>query len=185
MEQAGGGTSFKIWGVDNVVYGPVELPTLISWVKDERVTAKTWVFSEKDDCWLEGGTGPELRMFFSPKAEAAAAQPASDAVGGLKPGSLRRIKIFADLTDDQLTRFLQFMEIQRVRQWTEVVKQGEHGDAMYLVLEGELRVRLMIAGKESIIVTLNAGEFFDEISLFDHGPRSADVIANQDATLLN
>src|SRR5258708_23856372 len=184
MEQPAVGTSFKIWAVDNVVYGPVELPTLISWVKDERVTAKTWVFSEKDDCWLKAATAPELRMFFSPKAEAAAAQPAGDTVGGLKPGSLRRIKIFADLTDDQLTRFLQFMDIQRVRQWTEVVKQGEYGDAMYLVLEGELRVRLMIAGKESIIVTLNAGEFFAELSLFDPGPPSASFIANQDAGLL-
>src|SRR5260370_35920887 len=173
MEQAGGGTSFKIWGVDNVVYGPVELPTLISWVKDERVTAKTWVFSEKDDCWQKAATAPELRMFFSPKAELAAAQPGSDAVDGLKPGSLRRVKIFADLTDEQLTRFLQSMEIQRVRQWTEVVKQGAHGDAMYLVLEGELRVRLMIAVKETILVRRNAGEFFGEICLFDHSPRSA------------
>jgi len=184
MEQPAAGTNFKIWAFDNVVYGPVELPTLIGWVKDERVTAKTWVFSEKDDCWQKAATAPELRMFFSPKAEVAAAQPASDAVGGLQPGSLRRIKIFADLTDEQLTRFLQCMEIQRVPQWTEVVKQGEHGDAMYLVLEGELRVRLMIAGKETILVTLSAGEFFGEISLFDHGPRSADVIANQDAVLL-
>src|SRR5260370_40577145 len=100
MEQAGGGTSFKIWGVDNVVYGPVELPQLISGVKDARVTAKTWVFSEKDDCWLKAAMAPELRMFFSLKAEACPAQPAGDAVDGLKPGSLRRIKIFADLTDE-------------------------------------------------------------------------------------
>ena len=55
---------------------------------------------------------------------------------------------------------------------------------MYLVLEGELRVRLMIAGKESIIATLMAGEFFGEVALFDQGARSADVIANQNSTLL-
>jgi CRP-like cAMP-binding protein len=55
---------------------------------------------------------------------------------------------------------------------------------MYLVLEGELRVRMMVAGKETILVTLSAGEFFGEISLFDHGPRSADVVANQDSLLL-
>jgi CRP-like cAMP-binding protein len=97
---------------------------------------------------------------------------------------LRRVKIFADLSDQQLERFVQFMEVRPVRQWTEIVKQGEHGDAMYLVLEGELRVRMMIAGKETILVTLNAGEFFGEISLFDHGPRSADVVANQDSVLL-
>src|SRR6266700_1219710 len=74
MEQPAAGTNFKIWAFDNVVYGPVELPTLIGWVKDERVTAKTWVFSEKDDCWQKAATAPELRMFFSPKAEVAAAQ---------------------------------------------------------------------------------------------------------------
>ncbi|HYV30079.1 MAG TPA: cyclic nucleotide-binding domain-containing protein, partial [Candidatus Binatia bacterium] len=71
-----------------------------------------------------------------------------------------------------------------VKQWTEIVGQGQHGDAMYLVLEGELRVRLMIGGKETILVTLSAGEFFGEISLFDHGPRSADVVANTDSLLL-
>jgi CRP-like cAMP-binding protein len=76
------------------------------------------------------------------------------------------------------------MEIEPVRQWTEIVKQGQLGDAMYLVLEGELRVRMMIGGKETILVTLGAGEFFGEISLFDHGPRSADVVANTDILLL-
>ena len=55
---------------------------------------------------------------------------------------------------------------------------------MYLVLEGEVRVRLMIGGKETTLTTLNAGEFFGDISLFDHGPRSADVVANSESVLL-
>jgi len=36
--------AYSIWAADNVVYGPVELPILIGWVKDERVLADTWVF---------------------------------------------------------------------------------------------------------------------------------------------
>ena len=76
------------------------------------------------------------------------------------------------------------MEFVRVRQWTELVKQGDHGDAMYLVLAGELRVRLMVGGKETLLVTLSPGEFFGEISIFDQGPRSADVVANMDSLLL-
>ena len=52
------------------------------------------------------------------------------------------------------------------------------------VLEGELRVRQMIGGKETVLVTLLAGEFFGDISLFDHGPRSADVVANNNSVLL-
>lgn len=184
------GNGFKIWAVDGVVYGPVELPTLVGWVKEERVTATTWVYSEQHDVWRKAAEVPELRMFYhsksaagAPAAEAAPAAGAS-APAELKPGILRRVKILADLSEAQLERFVTFMEIQPVRQWTEIVKQGQLGDTMYLVLEGELRVRMMIGGKESILVTLGAGEFFGEISLFDHGPRSADVIANIDSTLL-
>jgi CRP-like cAMP-binding protein len=55
---------------------------------------------------------------------------------------------------------------------------------MFLVLEGELRVRMMIQGKETVLVTLAPGEFFGEISIFDRGPRSTDVVANKDSLLL-
>ena len=34
---------YKIWGADDVVYGPVELPTMADWIQEERVTADTWV----------------------------------------------------------------------------------------------------------------------------------------------
>lgn len=191
MSNGGGGVGYRIWGVDNVVYGPVELPELVRWVKDERVTDNTWAFSEKDGVWQKASQIPELRMFFrkkegpTPLSGAPSTQPAS-ATGEppIKPGSLRRVKVFADMTDEQLERFVHFMEFVRVRQWTELVKQGEHGDAMYLVLEGELRVRLMVGGKETLLVTLSPGEFFGEISLFDQGPRSADVVANTDSLLL-
>ena len=54
---------------------------------------------------------------------------------------------------------------------------------MYLVLEGELRVRLMINGKETILATLGPGECFGEIALFGQGPRSADVLANRESVL--
>lgn len=193
MAQDETNTGFRIWAVDDVVYGPVELPALVGWVKEERVTAHTWVFSEKDQCWRKAESVPELRMFFSGRPKGAAERKATESGPGVsdetavfarKPSSLRRVKIFADFTDPQLERFVTFMEVLRVRQFTEVVKQGQHGDAMYFVLEGELRVRLMISGKETILVTLSPGEFFGEISLFDQGPRSADVVANADSLLL-
>ncbi len=186
MNPTSTGIGFRIWGADNVVYGPVELPVLISWVKDERVTAETWVFSEKDARWQKAAQAPELQLFFARtgNSDSAAPAPRAPAALGMKPGSLRRIKIFADFAEPQLERFIQFMEIHRVKQWTEIVKQGQPGDAMYLVLEGELRVRMMIGGKETILVTLGVGEFFGEICLFDQGLRSADVIANHDSLLL-
>ena len=62
--------------------------------------------------------------------------------------------------------------------------QGDPSDAMFLVLGGELRARTMIGGRETILATFGPGDFFGEMSLFDHGPRSADVVANVDSTLL-
>ena len=171
---------FFIWGIDQSAYGPVELPTLVSWIKDERVLADTWVFVERDVAWRRAADIPELQMFFPGKAEA----PAVNASASIKPGMLRRVKILAGFSDAQLQHFTRFTELQRVPQWTVVVKQGEQGDTMYLILEGELRVRLMVGGKETILATLGPGEFFGDMALFDSGPRSADVVANVDSTVL-
>ena len=178
---------YSIWAADNVVYGPVELPTLISWVRDERVLAGTWVFDGQNDRWRKAASLPELQLFFRKKSHPGSAHsPTELSIGesDITPGMLRRVKALAELDDEQLLRFVRFMELQAVRQWAQIVKQGDPDDGMYLVLDGELRVRLMIGGKETILATLGPGECFGEIALFDQGPRSADVVANKDSILL-
>jgi hypothetical protein len=185
--EEGQSIGYSIWASDNNVYGPVELPTLISWVKDERVLADTWVFDLQNDRWRKAASLPELLIFFRKKSDAGA--PASKlefsgAGANITLGMLRRVKALSELNDEQLGRFIQFMEVQNVRQWAHVVKLGDPDDGMYLVLDGELRVRLMIGGKETILVTLGPGECFGEIALFDQGPRSADVLSNKDSILL-
>jgi CRP/FNR family transcriptional regulator, cyclic AMP receptor protein len=179
---------FKILGIDGVLYGPVELPVLVNWVQEERVQAGTWVFMPQQNEWHKAGEMPELQMFFKDAARAKT-PPGYDTevtsrAPGIKPGSLRRIKVFAGLSDDQLNRFIKYIELKEVKQFSEIVKHGQPGDAMYLILQGEVRVRVMIEGKETLLAALAAGDFFGEISLFDHGPRSADVIANEDTILL-
>jgi len=174
---------YNIWSADNVVYGPVELATLIAWIKDDRVQSGTWIFDAQNDRWRKAAELPQLHSFF-PKQPAAAESPANPDRIKVTPGMLRRVKALAEMSDSQLERFLQFMEPLQARQWTQIVKQGEAGHGMFLVLEGELRVRLMINGKETILATLGPGECFGEVALFDHGPRSADVVANLESVLL-
>ena len=55
---------------------------------------------------------------------------------------------------------------------------------MYFVLEGELRARVMTGDRETLLSTFGPGDFFGDIALFDHGPRSADVVANVDSVVL-
>ncbi|MSU57391.1 MAG: cyclic nucleotide-binding domain-containing protein [Pedosphaera sp.] len=170
---------FIIWGVDQIPYGPVELPVLVAWIQDERVLADTWIFAQRAAIWKRAADIPELQMFFRRKSS-----PSDGSPSDLRAGVLRRVKILADLTDAQLERFSSSMEQEQIPQWTQVVKQGDPGDTMFLILEGELRVRLATGGKETILATLGPGDFFGDLSLFDHGPRSADVIANVDSTVL-
>jgi CRP/FNR family cyclic AMP-dependent transcriptional regulator len=177
---------YRVWGLDNVAYGPVELPELNKWVLDERLTAATWVFAEDDQKWLKAAQMPELKMVFERRSRAAGPAPtgSSSRPESLKTGSLRRIKILADMEEKQLESFVQFMEVVTVRPFAEVFRKGEHGDAMYLVLEGELRARVIVDKKETTLSTMRAGDFFGEISLLDAGPRSADIIANSESRLL-
>jgi CRP-like cAMP-binding protein len=179
--------AFSIWAADNNVYGPVDLPTLICWVEDDRVLPDTWVFDGQNDRWRKAASFPELQLYFRKKSgpvPASATMDFSIGESDITPGMLRRVKALAELDDEQLRRFVRFMEAQTVRAWTHIVKQGDPDDGMYLVLEGELRVRLMIGGKETILAILSPGDCFGEIALFDQGPRSADVVANQDSILL-
>ncbi len=178
-------TGFIVWGTDQAAYGPVELPTLVSWVKDERVTADTWIFAAQNSSWQKAATVPELRMFFRSKGGSASSSVAAMTTPrGLDPRALRRIKILADMTEDQLDRFAQFVEVEKVPPWAVIVKQGDPGDSMYFILEGELRARINVLGQETTLATLTAGDFFGDISLFDRGPRSADVVANNDCLLV-
>ncbi len=175
-------TGYIVWGIDQTPYGPVELPALVTWVKDERVTADTWIYSARNASWQKAVDLPELQMFLRSKDGADAAAVVGPR--GVEPRALRRIKILASMTDEQLERFAQFVEVEKVPQWSVIVKQGDPGDAMYFILDGELRVRINVMGKESILATLGPGDFFGDVSLFDHGPRSADVVANVDSTVV-
>ena len=181
MDLQDSANEFFIWGIDDSPYGPVDLPVLVDWIKDERVLADTWIFARRDGSWQRAAEISGLQKYFSQEII-----PESAAVSGsgIKPGSLRRIKILSELNDAQLDRLAEFMEVIRVPQWMAVVKQGDAGNGMFLILQGELRARVMGGEKETILATFGPGDFFGDMSLFDHGPRSADVIANADSVVL-
>ncbi len=174
--------TYRAWGADNIAYGPVELPALVGWIKQGKVTANTWVFKEKDAAWSRASDLTELKVLFKSKLPPAAAASA-DALG-IQPGSLRRIKMLADVDERLLASLLTYLEVVKVPAFGTVVNKGEHGDALFMVLEGELRARVMINAQETTLATMGVGECFGELAIVDQGPRSADVIANQPSVLV-
>ncbi|HIG27973.1 MAG TPA: cyclic nucleotide-binding domain-containing protein [Verrucomicrobiales bacterium] len=176
-------SGYRIWGADNVVYGPVDAPSLKKWAEDERITPDTWVFENGLERWCKAVDVSVLAGFFKSKTSSEDSEQ-NKTHSGIRPGTLRRIKILGGMRDDQLAGFVRFMEVVEVNQFQEVVKKGQQGDSMYLVLEGEVRARVMIDGRESTLATLSTGDFFGEIAVFDQGPRSADIVANSSSVLL-
>jgi CRP/FNR family transcriptional regulator, cyclic AMP receptor protein len=65
-----------------------------------------------------------------------------------------------------------------------VCRQGDRGDAMYVVQEGRLRVFREDDGVETLVGELAPGEIFGEMAVFDHHPRSATVRAAGTARVL-
>lgn len=173
---------FRTWGNDNIAYGPVELPGLVNWVRQGRVSRNTWVFSENKGEWSRAEAMPELKMFFKSKGDGA--EQTSAATHGITPGALRRIKILAEMDERQLASFLQYMEILKFPPNKLIFKEGEQGDAMFLVLQGEVRARAMVGGRESTLSVMGIGECVGELAVIDQSTRSADVVANLETVLL-
>src|SRR5262245_51438794 len=116
---------YRAWGEDDIAYGPVELPALIAWIKDGRVTDQSWVFKEPDRIWSRAADLPELTMFF--KSKSPPSTPAATNASGIRPGSLRRIKMLAEVEERLLASLLNYVEVVKVEQFGTILNKGDHG----------------------------------------------------------
>jgi|CZKV01.1.fsa_nt_gi CRP-like cAMP-binding protein len=104
----------------------------------------------------------------------------------LKPGHLRRIKSLALLNDEQLAAFLNYVEVVNCVPASSLFKEGEPGDSMFLILEGQMRVSTPKRTTEGSLFLrmLEAGDSFGEVALLSHGPRTASIEATQNSVLI-
>ena len=65
-------------------------------------------------------------------------------------------------------------ELKRFRRGHRLIEEGEHGDTLFIILSGRVRVFGSDKGREITYGIYGAGEYLGEISL-DGGPRSASV----------
>jgi CRP-like cAMP-binding protein len=99
-------------------------------------------------------------------------------------GNLLALPLFAEFTNDELQTFLELAERVSVKPGDKIVRQDEPGDCLFILLSGQASVIHTKDGKQFELATLKAGDFFGEIALVDEGPRSADVEAVEESTLL-
>jgi CRP-like cAMP-binding protein len=99
---------------------------------------------------------------------------------------LRSLPIFAELGDEELQTLADLVVLRKIPKGAFIVGQNEPGNAMYLLVEGRVKVSLASPdGKELALGYLDAPGHFGEMALVDAGPRSADVIAMTDVEVLS
>lgn len=83
-----------------------------------------------------------------------------------------------------LVHFLQSFERQFHTAGETIIRQGDEGVALFVVVEGEVAVALGSGEKRVELARLGRGETFGELALLTSRPRSADVVALTDVDLM-
>jgi CRP-like cAMP-binding protein len=65
-----------------------------------------------------------------------------------------------------------------------IVRQGEVGNCMYVIQQGQVEVLLKKGDADVCVAVLGEGDFFGEMALFDQEVRSATVRAKGEALIL-
>jgi CRP-like cAMP-binding protein len=92
--------------------------------------------------------------------------------------------MFGDLDAVQLSQIVHIMQVQRVRDGQIVFREGDPGDAWYVIFEGLADVYKADDFLPSRrIASLGPRSCFGEMAILDHSPRSASVVARGEATM--
>jgi CRP/FNR family transcriptional regulator, cyclic AMP receptor protein len=91
---------------------------------------------------------------------------------------------FGGLSDASLDQLVSMLEERRFEAGATVVAEGEPGRSMFVVHSGELAVsKLLASGQVLRMSTLEAGDFFGEMTLIEMQNRSATVVTESPTVL--
>lgn len=95
------------------------------------------------------------------------------------------MRAFAGLNDDECDAVLGVLRAQRGNPGDTLFREGDPGDALMIVLEGQLVARVRTqAGTDEEVARLGPGESVGEMAFIDAEPRSATVSTPGGATVL-
>ena len=97
---------------------------------------------------------------------------------------LRQVPLLADLTEEDLERLYGMAEMVSIPAGQLVLQEGDPGDSLYVVLDGELEVTKRHGEQEVLLAVYKAGQFFGEMALLEQAPRSASVRTLRESRLL-
>ena len=97
-----------------------------------------------------------------------------------KRQALRNMPLFSKLQERELLRIMQVADVLEYAQGECVVKEGDRGDELFIVVDGTLE----IMRGEQVLSEVDPGEHFGEMALIRSTPRSATVRALEPSELI-
>jgi CRP/FNR family transcriptional regulator len=91
-------------------------------------------------------------------------------------GLLRRVPVFAGLTDEDLAKVAEVTVQRRFGAGEVVFREGDDSNTCYVVRSGKVRaIRAHSDGRAIALANFSAGDIFGELAMFDNESRSATV----------
>lgn len=94
------------------------------------------------------------------------------------------VPLFKNMTDEEVQSFLGKSTVIKCKPKDQIVRFGDAGKEMFIILSGAAEVKRTINENEFSLMTLGVGDIFGELTFLDHSPRSADVNALNEMELL-
>lgn len=89
---------------------------------------------------------------------------------------LSQVEIFAGLSDTELEALMNSSVCRQYPKNTVIINDGDNADSLYVIDSGRVKVYCSDKnGKEFIMNTMEAGDYFGELALLDDDRRSASV----------
>jgi CRP-like cAMP-binding protein len=90
---------------------------------------------------------------------------------------LRRHAIFGALGEEATARLTQVSPLRLFAPSEHVITQGDRGASMFLLVAGDVEVRIARNAQSTVVARLHGGDCIGEMSLLTGDPRNATVVA--------
>lgn len=96
---------------------------------------------------------------------------------------LKRSAIFSGLSDSEAEAVAAICQKQVYAAESILIQQGDTGDELFVIQDGQVEIVLMGTMPERQVVVLGKGQVLGEMSLLDFGYRSATARATEETTV--
>lgn len=99
-------------------------------------------------------------------------------------GLVGRSQFFAEFTREDIDVLAAYMHIYRAKPQNTILQEGETGDYMLMLIDGEVDIfKTNLLGGQQYLTSVKAGATLGEMSMIDGAPRFATCIALRNSTL--